>query len=81
MAMANRTAWDTASQKYIDDYDDLLAQGASGSSLNDTERELLRETLTRSPGVVHLQSGHGLDDVGLGPRPVRGSVGSGRRLQ
>jgi hypothetical protein len=25
IAMANRAAWDAASQKYIDDYDDLLA--------------------------------------------------------
>jgi len=56
---------DAASQKYIDDYDGLLAQAASGSSLNDTERELLREILTHSPEVVHLQSGHGLDDVSL----------------
>lgn len=64
-ATANRIAWDAASQKYIDDYDDLLAQAASGSSLNDTERELLREILTRLPEAIHLQSGHGLDDVGL----------------
>jgi ubiquinone/menaquinone biosynthesis C-methylase UbiE len=75
MAMANRTAWDAASQKYIDDYDDLLARAASGSSLNDTERELLREILTRSPGVVHLQSGHGLDDVGLVQCGARWVVG------
>jgi SAM-dependent methyltransferase len=75
MAMANRTAWGAASQKYIDDYDDLLAQSASGSSCNDTERELLREILTRSPGVVHLQSGHGLDDVRLVQCGARWVVG------
>jgi hypothetical protein len=79
MAMANRTAWDAASQKYIDDYDDLLAQAASGSSLNDTERALLRDILTCSPAgrppAERTRTGR------RGPRPVRGSVGGGRRLQ
>src|SRR5580693_8070165 len=64
-AQANRVAWEAASQKYVREYGDLLAQAASGSSLTDTERDLLREILRCSPQVVHLQSGHGLDDVAL----------------
>jgi hypothetical protein len=30
---ANRMAWEAASQKYVLEYGDLLAQAASGSSL------------------------------------------------
>jgi hypothetical protein len=50
-----------------------LAQAAAGSSLIEPERDLLREVLLRSPEVVHLQSGHGLDDI-ANPDPghVRG---------
>jgi SAM-dependent methyltransferase len=62
---ANRTAWNKASQKHVREYHELLAQADTGSSLVDTERHLLREVLQRSPDVVHLQSGHGLDDVAL----------------
>ena len=72
---ANRTAWEAASQKHVREYGDLLAQAADGSSLTATERELLREVLGCSPEVVHLQSGHGLDDVALvraGARSVTG---------
>jgi len=62
---ANRTAWEAASQKHVREYGDLLAQAAAGSSLTGTERELLQEVLGHSPEVVHLQSGHGLDNVAL----------------
>jgi SAM-dependent methyltransferase len=62
---ANRIAWETASQKHVREYEDLLAQAVAGSSLIDTERHLLRGVLDRSPDVVHLQSGHGLEDVAL----------------
>jgi hypothetical protein len=62
---ANRSAWEAASQKHVREYDELLAEAAAGSSLTDAERDLLREILARSPEVVHLQSGHGLDDVSL----------------
>jgi SAM-dependent methyltransferase len=61
----NRVAWETASQKHVREYEQLLVEAASGSSLIDTERHLLREVLQRAPEVVHLQSGHGLDDVAL----------------
>jgi SAM-dependent methyltransferase len=72
---ANRAVWEEASRKHVREYDDLLAQAASGSSLIATERELLREVLDRAPAVVHLQSGHGLDDVALVHAGARSVVG------
>lgn len=62
---ANRIVWETASQKYVREYEDLLAEAATGSSLIGTERHLLRDVLRRAPEVVHPQSGNGLDDVAL----------------
>ena len=38
----NREAWEAASRKHVREYDDLLAQAASGASLNVVERGLLR---------------------------------------
>lgn len=72
---ANRTAWESASQKHVRQYQELLAQAAAGSSLIGTERDLLRDVLRRSPQVVHLQSGHGLDDVALVQAGARSVVG------
>jgi len=72
---ANRVAWETASQKHVRESRDLLAQAAAGSSLVDTERELLQGVLRRAPEVVHLQSGHGLDDVALVAAGARSVVG------
>jgi SAM-dependent methyltransferase len=72
---ANQAAWEAASQKYVREYDDFLAQAASGVLLTCTERALLRGVLRCSPEVVHLQSGHGLEDVALvraGARSVLG---------
>jgi SAM-dependent methyltransferase len=65
ISRANQVAWDDASQKHVREYDDLLAQAASGSSLTGPERDLLRGILRAAPAVVHLQSGNGLDDVAL----------------
>lgn len=62
---ANRQAWEAASRKHVREYDDLLAQAASGASLNAVERGLLRDILDGAPEVVHLQSGHGLEDAAL----------------
>jgi SAM-dependent methyltransferase len=62
---ANRRAWEAASRKHVREYDDLLAQAAAGSSLNAVERGLLEEILDGAPQVVHLQSGHGLEDAAL----------------
>ena len=68
-------AWEAASQKYVREYGDLLAQAISGSSLVETERDLLRGILRCSPVVVHLQSGHGLDDVALVQAGAKSVVG------
>jgi hypothetical protein len=72
---ANRAAWEAASVKHVREYDDLLAQAASGSSLTGTERDLLGPVLRSSPEAVHLQSGHGLDDVALVQAGARSVVG------
>lgn len=61
----NRVAWEAASQKHVREYRDLLDQARNQSSLVPCEREILRPLLAPSPGVVHLQSGHGLDDIAL----------------
>ncbi|MGH3205757.1 MAG: class I SAM-dependent methyltransferase, partial [Streptosporangiaceae bacterium] len=72
---ANRAVWEAASQKYVREYDDFLAQAASGASFTGTERARLHGVLSCSPEVVHLQSGHGLEDAALvraGARSVLG---------
>jgi SAM-dependent methyltransferase len=75
MSRANRMAWEAASQKHVREYEDLLAQAVSGSSLIQAERDLLRAILRCSPEVVHLQSGHGLDDVALVQAGAKSVVG------
>lgn len=65
VTQANREAWEAASRKHVREYDDLLAQAASGAALNADERGLLRDILNGAPEVVHLQSGHGLEDAAL----------------
>ncbi|HEY3686291.1 MAG TPA: class I SAM-dependent methyltransferase [Streptosporangiaceae bacterium] len=72
---ANRGAWETASRKHVREYAELLAEAASGSSLIDVERALLRDVLARDPDVVHLQSGNGTDDVALVRAGARSVVG------
>jgi SAM-dependent methyltransferase len=72
---ANRMAWEAASHKYVREYGDLLTQAISGSSLVETERDLLRGILRLSPVVVHLQSGHGLDDVALVQAGAKSVIG------
>lgn len=71
----NRIVWERASQKHVHEYQELLEQARNQSSLLACELDLLRPLLITSPGVVHLQSGHGLDDialVGAGARSVTG---------
>lgn len=71
----NRVAWEGASRKHVREYGELLGQARDGSSLLAGERELLRPVLARAPAVVHLQSGHGLEDIaliGAGARSVTG---------
>jgi SAM-dependent methyltransferase len=68
-------AWEAASQKHIREYDDLLAQAAAGTTLNETERGLLRVILRDAPEVVHLQSGNGTDDAALIQAGAKSVVG------
>lgn len=72
---ANRRAWETASHKHVREYDDLLTQAVAGTSLNPTERALLAEILDGTPQVVHLQSGHGLDDAALAAAGAKSVIG------
>lgn len=72
---ANRRVWETASHKHIREYDDLLALAASGSSLNTVERGQLAGILDGAPEVVHLQSGHGIDDTALVQAGAKSVIG------
>jgi len=62
---ANRAVWETASLKHVREHDDLLADGRRGGSLVPAELAVLGPLLATRPVVVHLQSGHGLDDLDL----------------
>jgi SAM-dependent methyltransferase len=71
----NRIAWESASCKHVEEYQELLEQARDQSSLLGCELDLLRPLLAALPAVVHLQSGHGLDDIALvaaGARCVTG---------
>jgi len=61
----NRPAWEAASEKHVREYQELLRLARNQSSLIECELDLLRPLLRSSPAVVHLQSGHGLDDIAL----------------
>jgi SAM-dependent methyltransferase len=61
----NRVIWEQASQKHVREYDELLAEAGRRESLVERELQLLKPILECQPTVVHLQSGHGLDDVSL----------------
>ena len=74
-ASGNRIAWETASEKYVHEHDELLEQARTTSSLVECELELLRPLLASSPDVVHLQSGNGLDDIALVAEGARSVVG------
>ncbi len=72
---SNRKVWERASEKHFREYDDLLQQARDGGSLLPRELDLLRDVLSRVPEAVHLQSGHGLDDIGLLRAGARSVVG------
>jgi hypothetical protein len=72
---ANRAVWELASQKHVREYDELLEEARTGESLAACEREILEPVLRRSPLVVHLQSGHGLDDITIVRAGARRVVG------
>ena len=61
----NRAVWEQASTKHVREYDELLEEARGDGLLLERELGLLGPVLARRPVVVHLQSGHGLDDVGL----------------
>jgi SAM-dependent methyltransferase len=61
----NRVAWEDASQKHVREYANHLQEARDGGSLLEREVDLLRPLLRSAPAVVHLQSGNGLDDIGL----------------
>ncbi|MFI7060382.1 class I SAM-dependent methyltransferase [Kribbella sp. NPDC050124] len=71
----NRVAWETASQKHVREYDELLEEARREPRLFEREAEILRPLLDRRPTVVHFQSGHGLDDVALVNAGARRVVG------
>ncbi|MER7279086.1 class I SAM-dependent methyltransferase [Dactylosporangium sp. NPDC000244] len=75
LTRANRAIWEKAARKYVDEHDDLLRQARAGSSLFPAEAELLAPLLRDSPDVVHLQSGHGLDDIALVQGGARRVIG------
>jgi len=60
----NRQAWDAAAHKYEHETDELLEEARSVELL-ELELRALRPVLQQRPLTVHLQSGHGLDDVAL----------------
>ena len=71
----NQVAWQTASAKYVREHADLLRQAREEPLLTEVERRLLDPLLASAPAVVHLQSGHGLDDVALIAAGARSVVG------
>ena len=75
VVQSNRNAWEAASEKYVREHEDLLSQAARGSLLVASELDLLRPLMRSSPAVVHLQSGNGLDDIGLVAAGARVVIG------
>jgi len=71
----NRAAWEAASAKHVREHQELLDQARRRSSLTSHEVAILGPLLSSAPGVVHLQSGHGLDDIALVEAGARWVVG------
>jgi SAM-dependent methyltransferase len=71
----NRAAWEAASEKHLREYHELLDQAKNQSCLVACELEVLHPLLVSGPRVVHLQSGHGLDDIALVRAGARAVVG------
>jgi SAM-dependent methyltransferase len=71
----NRVAWEAASGKYVREYEELLQRARDQSSLVQSELDLLGPLMLSSPTVVHLQSGHGLDDIALVAAGARSVIG------
>ncbi|WP_405070545.1 methyltransferase domain-containing protein [Kribbella sp. NBC_01510] len=75
LALLNQVVWERASEKHVREYDELLAEARGDGLLERREVELLGPVLATGPVVVHFQSGHGLDDVGLVKAGARLVVG------
>lgn len=71
----NRMVWEQASTKHVREYYELLEAARGDGLLVEREQELLAPVLAAEPFVVHLQSGHGLDDVGLVKAGARAVLG------
>jgi Methyltransferase domain len=71
----NRRAWEVASEKHVREYQQLLQTARTRSSLTECELSILGPLLVSSPSVVHLQSGHGVDDLDLVAAGARCTVG------
>jgi hypothetical protein len=65
MSVHNNTqrAWESASQKHIHEYNELLDE-AKNARLLPLEETLLRDIVIDAD-VVHPMSGHGIDDIAL----------------
>lgn len=59
----NRLVWEDASAKYHHESAEMLAQVAG--ALVAAELDVLAPLLRERPSVVHLQSGHGVEDLAL----------------
>jgi ubiquinone/menaquinone biosynthesis C-methylase UbiE len=71
----NRSVWEEASQKQVREYQNLLDSAKARSSLARCELEVLRPLLASAAAVVHLQSGHGSDDLDLAAAGAQCTVG------
>src|SRR5215510_7732999 len=71
----NRAAWEAASEKHVREYQELLDRARNHTSLAACELDVLQPLLRSAPRVVHLQSGHGLDDIDLAAAGARCVVG------
>ncbi len=75
VVQSNRRAWAAASEKYVREREDPLAQAARGSLRLASELDLLRPLMESCAALVHLQSGNGLDDIGLVATGARVVIG------
>lgn len=65
ISRSNQGAWEAAATKYVRESDQILKAFGHEGSLLPVEVAALRDVLESGPQVVHLQSGHGLDDLHL----------------
>lgn len=61
----NRRAWEVAATKYVVETDELVRKALADGALLGSERAVLAPRLASAKVVVHLQSGHGIEDLDL----------------